>query len=142
MGPGAELVCTRIYRDSLNSRGHAMRSVLARQFLFVLCCSFAVSAASAADAIRYVSCRADNDSDASTFAIDETAKKVCDRDFSDAWIAPLIFDGTEIEWSDGLSTKAIYLKGKNKRYEHDIFILVHVGHCKKVKAPTAELCKG
>jgi hypothetical protein len=56
--------------------------------------------------------------------------------------ATSIFDGTEIEWSDGLSTKKIYLKGKNKRYEHDIFILVHVGHCQKVKAPTAELCKG
>jgi hypothetical protein len=119
-----------------------MRSALARQLLFVVCCSFAVTAASAADAIRYVSCRADNDSDASIFGIDETTKKVCDRDTGNAWFAPLIFDASEIEWSDGLSTKAIYLKGKNKRYEHDIFILVHVGHCKKVKAPTAELCKG
>ena len=119
-----------------------MRSALARPLLIILCCLFAVSAASAADVIRYISCRSDNDSVSSTFGIDETAKKVCDRDFSDAWIAPLIFDGTEIEWSDGLSTKTIYLKGKNKRYEHDIFILVHVGHCQKVKAPTAELCKG
>ena len=122
-------------------REACMRNVMAPLGVLLLCGWFS-STASAGDVVRYVECRADNESASSTFGIDETAKKICDRDFSDAWIAPSIFDASEIEWSDGLSTKAIYLRGKNKRYEHDIFILVHVGRCKKIKAPSAELCKG
>jgi len=118
-----------------------MRSVLAATLTLALCSSFAANAASAADVIRYLSCRADNESTASIFGIDETTKKVCDRESGASWFAPPIFDASKIEWNDGWSTKSICRTGKDKRYEHDILILVHIGRCKKVAAPSEQLCK-
>lgn len=102
------------------------------------------SAASAGDAIRYFACRADNEDAQSLIAIDETTHKVCDRDFAPGWITPTTFDQTTIEWSDGAaSLKSIVRSRKGIRYEHDsLFIVVHIGHCSKVKAPAAPLCNG
>lgn len=101
-------------------------------------------AASAGDAISYLACRADNEDAQSFIAIDETTKKVCDREFATGWITPTAYDATTIEWGDGAaSRKSITRSRKGSRYEHDTyFIVVHIGHCHKVKAPAAPLCKG
>lgn len=101
-------------------------------------------AASAADIIRYFSCRADNEDAQNLVAIDETTRKVCDRDFAPGWITPMIFDQSTIEWSDGsASRKSIVRSRKGLRYEHDsLFIVVHIGHCSKAKAPPTPLCNG
>jgi hypothetical protein len=120
-----------------------MRQALATISALILCCSFA-SFATAGDAVHYLSCRADNEDTPSLVGIDETTKKVCDREFSSQWLAPLEFDGAKIEWGDGGgSTKSITHNRKGSRYEHDTyFVLVHIGHCNKAKAPSVEPCKG
>jgi hypothetical protein len=93
-------------------------------------------------AIRYVECRADDDSAPSVFGLDEITKQVCDRGVQAGWFAPAEFDAKEIAWFDGPTRKAIYRTGKDKRYEHDELILVHIGRCRKVKTPeAAQLCK-
>ncbi len=115
-----------------------MRKVLATSLALLLCGWFA-GPASAGDIIRYLECRAETTP--SLFGIDETTKKVCDRAAQDTWFAPSSFDAAKIVWNDGGSTKAIYRTGKDKRYEHDILILVHIGRCKKVAPPAALLCK-
>lgn len=119
-----------------------MRKSLAPLTVLLLCGSFAASA-SADDVVRYLSCRADNETTESIIALDETTKKVCDRGTGSSWFEPSVFDKAKIEWSDGAgSTKSIFMKSKGgKRYEHDTFILVHIGHCKKVAAPPTQLCK-
>jgi hypothetical protein len=120
-----------------------MRMVLV-SFIALPWCIWLVPPAQAhnPDVIRYLECRADNESSPSLVGIDETAKKVCDREAQDTWFAPSIFDAAEIEWNSGVSTKAIYRKGKHKHYEHDLLFLVHIGHCRKAAAPPSELCKG
>jgi hypothetical protein len=117
-----------------------MRKVLAAFFALLVCSSAAIPA-SAGDVIRYVECRADNETAPSIFGIDETTKKVCDRSTQDTWFSPSTFDAAKIVWNDGGSTKAIYRTGKDKRYEHDILILVHIGRCKKAPVPAAQLCR-
>ena len=99
-------------------------------------------AAPAADVIHYLSCRADNEDAESVIAVDETTRKVCDRDFAPGWITPMIFDQSTIEWSDGAaSRKSIVRSRKGLRYEHDsLFIVVHIGHCSKAKALPAIPC--
>ena len=108
----------------------------------VLVCGVA-AAASAGDGVKYLSCRADNEDAPSLIAIDETAKKVCDREFAAGWMTPLVFDATTVEWGDGPSRKSITRGKKGSRYEHDTyFIVVHIGHCSKLKAPSAPMCNG
>lgn len=116
---------------------HALLGTL----LVLSCCG---PGASAADAIRYLACRADNEDGQSLIAINETTRKVCDREFAAGWIAPLVFDATTIEWGDGgASRKSISYSRKGSRYEHDTyFVIVHIGHCNKIKAPSAPLCSG
>jgi hypothetical protein len=97
--------------------------------------------AEAADKITYLECKADNEDQPSLFALDDTTQKVCDRAVQDRWFAPAAFDAKFVSWQDGSSTKLIYRKGKNKHYERNVLILVHIGHCNHVKAPASELCK-
>jgi hypothetical protein len=120
-----------------------MRKALASIVVLVLCGGFS-AAASAADVIRYLSCRADNETEQSVVAIDETRKAICDREFAAHWLAPSIYDATTIEWGDGAgSTKSITRGRKGSRYEHDsLFIVVHIGHCHKMPAPAEQPCKG
>lgn len=103
-----------------------------------------VSGASAGDVVHYLACRADNEDQQSIVAIDETAKKVCDREFSSGWMTPTAFDKSLIEWGNGSSDrKSIVTSRKGSRYEHDTyFVIVHIGHCNKIKAPAAPLCSG
>lgn len=105
---------------------------------------FCLSGASAGDAIRYLACRADNEDAQSLIAINDTTKKVCDHEFAAGWIAPMVFDSTMIEWGDGgASRKSISRNRRGSRYEHDTyFVIVHIGHCSKVKAPSRPLCAG
>jgi len=110
-------------------------------------CTLILGAAStlpaAADGIRYLSCRADNEDAQSVVAIDEARKKVCDPEFARTWMAPSAFDTGRIAWGDGASTKSITHSRKGSRYEHDTyFIVVHIGHCNKIKAPAVPLCSG
>lgn len=98
-------------------------------------------AALGADKITYLECRADNEEAPSLFGIDDTRQKVCDRAVQDTWFAPSTFDARLVSWQDGSSTKSIYRKGKEKRYEHNLLLLVHVGRCNHVKAPDTEPCK-
>lgn len=97
-----------------------------------------------ADVIHYYACRADNEEQASLVAIDETTKKVCDREFAAGWMTPTAFDASTIEWGDGGgASKLIIHSRKGSRYErHTYFIIVHIGHCNKVKAPPAPPCQG
>lgn len=96
------------------------------------------------DVIHYVACRADNEDAQSLIAIDDTTKKVCDREFASGWITPMIFNDTTVEWGDGAASRKSITRGrKGSRYEHDTyFIVVHIGHCTKLKAPAAPLCAG
>jgi hypothetical protein len=97
----------------------------------------------AGDDVKYLSCRADNEDAESLVAIDETTKKVCDREFDSSWMTPLVFNGSTIEWGTGPSRKSITRGKKGSRYEHDTyFIVVHIGHCTKLKAPSSPLCNG
>jgi len=116
-----------------------MRATLASLLVLFLCCPLA--AATAADKITYLECRADNEDQPSLFALDDTTQKVCDRAVQDTWFSPPTFDAKLVSWQDGGSTKSIYRKGKDKRYEHNILILVHIGRCNHVKAPSGQLCK-
>jgi hypothetical protein len=116
-----------------------MRATLASLLVLCLCGPFTI--ALAADKITYLECRADNEDTPSLFALDDTAQKVCDRAVQDTWFSPSTFDAKLVSWQDGGSTKSIYRKGKDKRYEHNILILVHIGRCNHVKAPSSELCK-
>jgi hypothetical protein len=113
-------------------------------FIALVLCSFFAPTASAEDVLRYLDCRADNEDGQSLVVIDETAKRVCDPEFSPHWMTPSAFDGSKIEWGDGGgSTKSITHGRKGSRYEHDTyFIVVHIGHCKKIKAPSAQPCPG
>lgn len=116
-----------------------MRATLASLLLLFL---FGIlSAALSADKITYLQCRADNEDQPSLFALDDTTQKVCDRAVQDTWFAPSTFDARLVSWQDGGSTKSIYRRGKEKRYEHNVLILVHTGRCNKVAAPSTELCK-
>lgn len=92
--------------------------------------------------IHYVACRADNEARETIIGLDETTKRVCDRDAGPKWLTPIEFDAAVIEWSDGGSTKSIYRKGRHKHYEHSILLLNHIGHCNKVRAPVTPLCAG
>src|SRR5450631_4087901 len=85
----------------------------------------------AGDKITYFACKADNEDDASVFGLDDTARKVCDRSVEKLWFSPSTFDSSKVIWSDGLYTKSIYRGGKNKHYERDLLLLVHIGHCDK-----------
>ncbi len=116
-----------------------MRLAVALLFA-VLACASAVAQA-LTDKIDYYECRADNDAAESVFAVDETTGKVCDRSSQDAWINPTAFDAAHVVWNDQTSTKAIYRKGKDKRYEHDIFLFVHVGRCSHLKVVPEHTCK-
>jgi hypothetical protein len=107
--------------------------------LAVLACAF-TGAQAGNDKIDYYECKADNDEAASVFGVDETTGKVCDRSSQVAWITPTALDDAHVVWNDQTSTKAIYRKGKEKRYEHDVFIFVHVGHCSHLKVPPAQTC--
>jgi hypothetical protein len=109
--------------------------------LLLLVLSGIFAATQAADKITYLECKADNDDQPSLFALDDTTQKVCDRAVQDRWFTPAAFDAKFVSWQDGSSTKSIYRKGKDKRYEHNVLILVHIGHCNHVKAPPAGLCK-
>lgn len=106
--------------------------------------SAAVSSVNAGDVVHYLACRADNEDQQSIVAIDETTKKICDREFSSAWMAPMAFDKSLIEWGNGSSDrKSIATSRKGSRYEHDTyFVVVHIGHCNKIKAPPTPLCSG
>ncbi len=95
-----------------------------------------LSAAISADKIR-----ADNEDTSSLFALDDTTQKVCDRAVQVTWFTPATFDARLVSWQDGSSTKSIYRKGKEKRYERSVLILVHIGRCNHVKAPPSQLCK-
>ena len=117
-----------------------MRLLLA--CLAVACVSLSAPATFAGNPVHYIACRADNETEASVFGIDEAAKKVCDREAGQKWFAPMEFDAAVIEWSDGASTKVIYRSGKHRHYEHNILLLNHVGHCSKVAPPAAPLCAG
>ncbi len=116
-----------------------MRATLAS--LLLLSAFGILSTAFSADKITYLECRADNEDQPSLFALDDTTQKVCDRAVQDTWFAPSSFDAEFVSWQDGGSTKSIYRKGKDKRYEHNVLILTHLGRCNHVKAPPAELCK-
>jgi len=59
----------------------------------------------------------------------------------DTSFSPATFDARLVSWQDGGSTKSIYRTGTDRRYEHNVLILVHIGRCKKVSAPATELCK-
>lgn len=134
-----------LYHRRVSHQTNPTRMRLPSVFLLAsLLLSGIASAASAGDAIRYLACRADNEDAPSLIAIDETTHKVCDRDFAPGWITPMTFDQTTVEWSDGAaSLKSIVRSRKGIRYEHDsLFIVVHIGHCSKVKAPTAPICNG
>ena len=100
-----------------------------------------LSAAMPADKITYLECRADNEDTSSLFALDDTTQKVCDRAVQPTWFTPSTFDAKLVSWQDGSSTKSIYRKGKEKRYERNVLILVHIGRCNHVKAPPSQLCK-
>ena len=92
------------------------------------------------DQITYLSCRADNDDEASIFGLNYTAQKVCDRSVEGTWFSPSVFDAARVTWNDGLSTKTIYRTG-DKRYEHDFLLLVnHIGNCDKVQPSPAQKC--
>jgi hypothetical protein len=107
----------------------------------LLCCI--ATTAWAGDDVKYLSCRADNEDAPSLIMIDETTRKVCDREFGSGWITPLIFNSSTVEWGDGPSRKSITQGKKGSRYEHDsYFIVVHIGHCTKLKAPSAPPCNG
>ena len=93
----------------------------------------------AADKITYFVCKADNDDEASVFGLDDTAQKVCDRSVEATWFSPTTFESAKVIWNDGLSTKAIYRTG-DKRYEHNILLLVHTGHCDKVQPTASQSC--
>jgi hypothetical protein len=93
----------------------------------------------AEDQIRYFSCRADNDSEASVVGLNEATQKVCDRSIEVTWFSPAEFDAAKVAWNDGLSTKAIYRKGR-KHYEHNLLLLVHIGHCDKTQPTNAQKC--
>jgi len=116
-----------------------LRATLAS--LLVLCLCGPLAAPASADKITYLECRADNEDQQSLFALDDTTQKVCDRAVQDTWFSPATFDARLVSWQDGGTTKYIYRKGKEKRYEHNVLILVHVGRCNHVKAPATELCK-
>jgi len=107
----------------------------------LLALSGVLAVAQAADKITYLECKADNEDQPSVFALDDTTQKVCDRAVQEHWFKPAAFDAKFVSWQDGSSTKSIYRKGKSKHYEHNVLILVHIGHCNHVKAPTNELCK-
>ena len=116
-----------------------MRATLASLPLLLL---FGIlSAAISADKITYLECRADNEDTSSLFALDDTTQKVCDRAVQPTWFTPATFDARLVSWQDGSSTKSIYRKGKEKRYERNVLILVHIGRCNHVKAPPSQLCK-
>jgi hypothetical protein len=95
----------------------------------------------AGDKITYFACKADNESEASVFGVDDTVQKVCDRSIETLWFSPGTFEASKVIWSDGLYTKAIYRGGKNKRYERDLLLLVHTGHCDKVQPENSQICK-
>lgn len=116
-----------------------MRATLAS--LLVLSLFALLSTAASANKITYFECRADNEDTPSLLALDDSTQKVCDRAVQDTWFTPPIFDAKLVSWQDGGSTKSIYRKGKEKRYEHNVLILVHIGRCNHVKAPPGELCK-
>jgi hypothetical protein len=116
-----------------------MRATLASLLVLFLCGPLA--AAAAADKITYLECRADNEDQPSLFALDDTTQKVCDRAVQDTWFSPPTFDAKLVSWQDSGSTKSIYRKGKDKRYEHNVLILVHIGRCNHVKAPSGRPCK-
>lgn len=120
-----------------------MRAALASLLTLPLLLAFSGMLASAqgADKITYLECKADNEDQPSLFALDDTTQKVCDRAVQDHWFTPAAFDAKFVSWQDGSATKLIYRKGKNKHYERNVLILVHIGHCNHVKAPAAELCK-
>ena len=103
-----------------------------------------IGAPARADVIHYYACRADNEDQPSLVAIDETTKKVCDREFAEGWMTPTVFNAGNIEWGDGGATsKLIVHSRKGSRYEHHTyFIIVHIGHCNKVKAPATAPCQG
>lgn len=113
-------------------------------FPALACIALAVAspAVSAGSNVHYLSCRADNETEAATFGIDEATKRVCDRAVGSKWFAPSEFDPSIIEWSDSGSTKIIYRTGKHKHYEHNILLLNHIGHCNKTAAPSTPLCAG
>jgi hypothetical protein len=96
-----------------------------------------VGPAFAGDQITYFACRADNEDEASVFGLDDTAQKVCDRSVGATWFSPSTFEAARVIWNDGFSTKAIYRKGNDQHYEHNLLLLMHTGHCEKVKEPTA-----
>jgi hypothetical protein len=105
----------------------------------------AATPADAGDVVHYFACRADNEDQESIVAIDETTKKICDREFAQAWMTPTVFAKNEIDWGEtgGSNRKSITRSRKGSRYEHDTyFIMVHIGHCNKVKAPSTPLCQG
>ena len=116
-----------------------MRAPLAS--LAVLSLFDILSGAASADKITYLECRADNEDQPSLYALDDTTQKVCDRAVQDTWFSPATFDARLVSWQDGGSTKSIYRTGTDRRYEHNVLILVHIGRCKKVSAPATELCK-
>ena len=93
----------------------------------------------AADKITYFACKADNDDEASVFGLDDTAQKVCDRSVEPTWFSPSTFEPSKVIWSDGIYTKAIYRTG-DKRYEHNLLLLVHTGHCDKVEPTASQKC--
>lgn len=128
-----------IAKTAFKPEGTAMRAPLAS--LLVLSLFGIPSAANSADKVTYLECRADNEDKPSLFALDDTTQKVCDRAVQDTWFSPNTFDAKQVSWQDGTSTKSIYRKGKDKRYEHNVLILVHIGRCNHVHAPSAELCK-
>jgi hypothetical protein len=104
-----------------------------------------VMPASAGDVVHYFACRADNEDQESVVAIDETTKKICDREYGQEWMTPTVFAKNEIDWgeSSGSNRKSITRGRKGSRYEHaTYFIVVHIGHCNKVKAPSTPLCQG
>ena len=102
---------------------------------------FSVVPAFAGDKITYLACRADNEYDASVFGLDDAAHKVCDRSVETTWFSPTTFKSAKVIWNDGFSTKGVYRTGKDKRYEHDFLLLVHVGHCEKVEPAASQFCK-
>ncbi|MFA5901874.1 MAG: hypothetical protein WC829_22485 [Hyphomicrobium sp.] len=109
---------------------------------FIACTLSLVAAPALSGNVHYLACRADNESRDSIIGLDETARRVCDRDAGPKWLTPMAFDAALVEWSDGGSTKSIYRKGRHKHYEHNILLLNHIGHCNKVPTPSTPLCAG
>ena len=113
-----------------------------RKVIFMLACVVIGTAPTfAADKVTYLACKADNEDEASVFGLNDTARKVCDRSVETSWFEPTIFEPSKVIWSDGPFTKAIYRGGKNKRYERDLLLLVHIGHCDKVQPASSQICK-